>query len=398
MNDMKRAWVEIDIDAVEHNVKEIKGLLKGSTRLMGVVKADAYGHGVIETAEVILESGADELAVAYIDEAIQIRKGGINVPVLILGSSSCDVTPELVEYNIMPSVYDRTFAEALSREAVSQNKTAKIHIKVDTGMSRIGFLYDSSEENRQKAFDEIMYISKLPNIFVEGIFTHFASSDEKDRTYTYMQFERFKSLTDRLEKGGLKIPTRHVCNSAAIMQFPEMHLDMVRAGVIMYGLYPSDEVDKNAAGLIPAMSLKTRVIHVKEVCEGTSVSYGRTFKTQKKTKLATIAIGYADGYSRLLSGKAEILVSGQRARQVGRICMDQCMIDASDVNNINVGDVVTLFGSDSGAVLPVEEIAGKIGTVNYEIVCVVGKRIPRIYIKNGKIVKALNYLLGEYDL
>ena len=398
MNDMQRSWAEVNLDAIEHNVKEIKSKLSPNTRLMGVVKADAYGHGFAETAETILESGADELAVAFIDEAIQLRKSGFDVPVLILGNASSDMASDLIEYEIMPCVFCRSFAKDLSDEAVRQGKTAKVHIKVDTGMSRIGFLYDDCEENRKSAVEDILWVSKLPNIKIEGIFTHFATSDESDTSYTHMQFSRFCSLTDELEKNGLHIPTKHVCNSAAIMQFPEMHLDMVRAGVIMYGMYPSDEVDKNRLDLIPAMQFKTRVIHIKEVGEGTCVSYGRKYKTSAPTKIATIAVGYADGYSRLLSGKTEVIVDGKKVKQIGNICMDQCMIDVTGVNNINVGDEVTLFGKDGSVELPIESIAEKMGTINYEISCIVGKRIPRIYIRAGKIVKSLNYLLRDYEL
>lgn len=396
---MQRAWAEVNLDAIEHNVREIKKLLKPETRLMGVVKADAYGHGFAETAETILESGADELAVACIDEAIQLRESGFTVPVLILGNASSNIAADLIKYDIMPCVFCREFAADLSKEAVRQGKDAKIHIKVDTGMSRIGFLFDDCETDKAQAVDDILWISKLPNIKIEGIFTHFAAADESDPSYTYMQFNRFCELTGRLEKLGVHIPTKHVCNSAAIMQFPEMHLDMVRAGVIMYGMYPSDEVDRSKLlSLMPAMQFKTRVIHVKEVGKDTCVSYGRTYKTAAPAKIATIAVGYADGYSRLLSGKAEVIVDGKKVKQIGRICMDQCMIDVTGVNNINVGDEVTLFGSDGGTELPIESIAGNMGTINYEISCIVGKRIPRIYIRSGKVVKSLNYLLHDYDL
>ena len=398
INNMQRSWAEVNLDAIEHNVKQIKGLLKKDVKLMGVVKADAYGHGFEETASTILKSGADELAVACADEAIQLRKNGFGVPILILGNTSSDMASDLIKYDIMPCVYNTDFAEYLSKEAALQGKTAKIHIKIDTGMGRIGFLYDDSPANRAAAINDILRISMLPNIKIEGMFTHFATSDEADDTYTHMQFERFKNLAAKLEEVGISIPSKHVCNSAAIMRFPEMQLDMVRAGVIMYGMYPSEDVDKSVLDLIPAMSFKTRVIHVKEVDEGSCISYGRTFRAPKRMKIATLAVGYADGYSRLLSGKVDVLVDGQRAKQIGRICMDQCMIDVTNVNNINVGDEVTLFGNAGKDNLPIEYIAEKFGTINYEISCIIGKRIPRIYIKSGRVVKSVNYLLHDYDL
>ncbi len=395
MDNTQRAWAEINLDSIAHNVREIKKLLKPDVRLMGVVKADAYGHGVRETAKTILKNGADCLAVAFIDEAVQLRQSGIDVPILILGNSAKESIDDLLEYDITPAVFTEDFAIALSKRAAELDKMAKIHIKVDTGMHRIGFLYSSGNEEKEETINRIMRISQLANIEIEGIFSHFSTSDEENTEYTYAQFKNFTELTERLFAAGLKIPIRHIANSAALVRFPELQLDMVRAGVIMYGMYPSKDADYSGLDLKPAMKFKTRVINVKNVDEGAGISYGRSYTADFKQKIATIAVGYADGYSRVLSGKAWAIVDGVKVRQLGRICMDQCMIDASIVNNINIGDEVTLFGESEGVNIPIEAVADIMGTINYEIACIVGKRIPRIYIKDGKPAKSVNYLLPE---
>ncbi len=395
MNNTQRAWAEIDLDSIAQNVREIKKLLKPGVRFMGVVKADAYGHGVRETAKTILENGADCLAVAFIDEAVQLRKAGITAPILILGNSSEASVDELLEYDITPAVFTEEFAKVLSKRANELGKTAKIHIKVDTGMHRIGFLYGLKENEKTATVEKIIEISKLPNLEIEGIFTHLSTSDEESTEYTYEQFNRFAELTQRLSDKGLTVSIRHIANSAALVRFPELQLDMVRAGVIMYGMYPSRDVDYGELNLKPAMKFKTRVINIKEVDSGAGISYGRSYTTDCPKKIATIAVGYADGYSRILSGKAVTIVNGVKVKQLGRICMDQCMIDASIVNNINIGDEVTLFGESCGCNIPIEDVADKMGTINYEIACIVGKRIPRIYIKDGKPAMSVNYLLPE---
>ncbi len=391
MNNTQRAWAEIDLDNIAHNVREIKKHLKPGVRLMGVVKADAYGHGVKETAKTILKNGADCLAVAFIDEAVQLRNCGIEVPIMILGNSAEESIDDLLEYDITPAVFTEEFAKKLSKRATEQGKTAKIHIKVDTGMHRIGFLYGGSE--KENTVKKIMEISKLQGIEIEGIFSHLSTSDEEDTAYTYEQFGRFMELTERLSAEGLDIPIRHIANSAALARFPELQLDMVRAGVIMYGMYPSKGADYHGIALKPAMKFKTRIINVKEVEAGSAISYGRRYVTKEPQKIATIAVGYADGYSRVLSDKTMAIVDGVKVKQLGRICMDQCMIDVSSVNNINIGDEVTLFGESGNVNIPIEDVAELMGTINYEIACIVGRRIPRIYIRNGKPTKSVNYLL-----
>lgn len=391
----KRAWAEISLDAIEHNIQAIRRHVGEQTRILGVVKADAYGHGYLEVAKTLLDSGADFLAVACLDEAVQLRLCGIAAPILILGHTANEYSSELVGRDIIPTCFNVELAQCVSRSAVKQNKTAKIHIKLDTGMSRVGFRYTEDEAINQQTIETILEIAELPNIEVEGIFTHFAVADDDDDDYTMLQFRRFKEACCRLQERGLAIPIRHCCNSAALMRFPEMHMDMVRPGIIQYGLTPSDFVDKGILDLWPAMQLKARIVHLKEVEKGVTVSYGRKYKTPATTKIATIPIGYADGFSRLLSGQAEVIVKDQLCKIIGNICMDQCMIDVTDVNNISVGDDVILFGKGEHVEIPVESLAEKMGTINYEILCVIGKRIPRVYFKNGRVEEVHNYLLDH---
>lgn len=383
----KRTWAEVDLDAIAHNIREIRKITNPNAKIMAVVKADAYGHGFHEVTKTLLENGADRLAVAVLQEGKQLRSRGVTVPILILGASDEENVEDLINFGITPSVFTYEFAKALSYEAERQERVTKIHIKIDTGMSRIGFLAgDSCEET----VEEILRISKLPYIEIEGIFSHFATSDEYDKTYTLLQFKRFMDVCNALEERGLHIPIKHICNSAGIMMYPEMHLDMVRPGVILYGMYPSDEVDKSRLDLIPAMTLKSTVTHIKEVGEGVGVSYGKEYITDKKTKIATVPIGYADGYLRKLANKGKMIVDGVKVPIIGRICMDQCMIDVTNVHNIDKGDEVIIFGREG---VTVDDLAQWLETINYEVSCVIGKRIPRIYTKNGKAVKILNYLM-----
>lgn len=383
----KRSWAEVDLDAIAHNIKEIRKITDPKSKIMAVVKADAYGHGFLEVTKTLLENGADRLAVAVLQEGKQLRSRGVTVPILILGASAEETAEELINFDITPSVFTYEFAKALSYEAERKEKVTKIHIKIDTGMSRIGFL--AGEDNRE-IVDEILKISRLPYIEIEGIFSHFATSDEYDRSYTLMQYEQFMSVCGALEQKGLHIPIKHICNSAGIMMYPDMHLDMVRPGIILYGMYPSDEVDQSRLNLRPAMTLKSTVTHVKEVEAGRGVSYGREYITDKKIKIATVPIGYADGYLRKIARGGKMIVNGVKVPIIGRICMDQCMIDVTNVHNIDKGDEVIIF-SDEG--VTIDDLAMWLETINYEVSCVIGKRIPRIYTKNGKAVKVLNYLM-----
>lgn len=392
----KRAWAEIDLDALVDNFNAIRAHVGGKTKIMAVVKADGYGHGYLEVAKTLIDSGADALAVAFMDEAIQIRKCGITTPVLILGYTHPGYAEELIEKDIMPNCYTYEMAEAMSKAGQKLNKTGKIHIKIDTGMSRVGYRYCDDEAVNRSTVEEIKRISRLPNLEIDGLFTHFAVADDDDDEFTLLQYRRFKELCDRVEAEGVKVNLRHCCNSAGLMRFPEFHMDMVRPGIILYGLMPSPFVDKNILKLRPAMALKAKITNIKTVEEGVTVSYGRKYRTAAPAKIATVSIGYADGYSRLLSGKAEMLAGGKKCPQIGTICMDQCMIDVTYVNNINIGDEAVLFGGDkSGNEIPIEEIAGIMGTINYEILCVIGKRVPRVYLRGGRVSDVHNYLLDS---
>lgn len=395
MEERKRAWAEIDLGAIENNIRWIRKFVRPETKIMGIVKADAYGHGYAKVAGILLKNGADWLGVACIDEAIQLRRSGFSCPILILGYTDAKYATQLVEEDITPACYDYELASAMSRVAVKQGKRAKIHIKVDTGMSRVGLRYNEDETLNQETVNIILKMAVLPNLDIDGIFTHFAVADEKSDGYTQLQFDRFQNLCSRLKENGLNIQNKHCCNSAAMMQFPKMHLDMVRPGIVLYGAKPAASVDCGSLHLKPAMQLKARVVNVKEIEAGESVGYGRRFQAAKKTKLVTVSIGYADGFSRILSGKAKAIVRGTLCDVVGNICMDLCMIDATAVNTIHIGDEVILFGKSDAVELPVESLAEKMGTINYEILCLVGKRVPRIYLKDGKIQGSHN---GLFDL
>ena len=382
-----RSWAEINLDILAENMREIRRVTKRSAKIMAVVKADAYGHGAIEVARVLLENGADKLAVSMLDEAIELRDNGITAPILILGHTDPRRISQLIENDIEQAVYSLEYAQAISKKAVILERMARIHIKYDTGMNRLGFLAGES------SVEAILAISELPGIEIEGMFSHFAMSDTDDDEYTMKQFESFTKMAEELEKRGLEIPTKHICNSAGILRFPQMHMDMVRAGLITYGMMPkgcpSPYTDFEVR---PAMTLKSSVVHVKEIPVGETISYGRHFKTERPSTIATIAIGYADGYLRRLSNRAEVLINGHRAPVVGNICMDMCMVDVTDLpEKPRVGDEVVLFGKQKSrcgeAEIPVDEISDMLDTINYEVTCLVGKRIPRVYIRNNKIVQ-----------
>lgn len=385
---LNRSWAEIDLDAIAHNVREIRRVIGRRPEIMGVVKADAYGHGVMEVARTLIHNGVTWLAVSMLDEAIQLRKQGIGVPILVLSYTDPIRAEEIIVHDVTQTVFSHDLARALSDAAVKLGRNVKIHVKIDTGMTRVGFMPGYS------AVKNVVEISSLPGVIIEGLFTHFASADEKDKSYTRMQFERFMSICSELGRIGVHIPVKHACNSAGIIEFPEMHMDVVRAGIILYGLYPSEEVDRERIRLKPAMTLKSNVILVKDVEKDTCISYGRIFTTSRESRIATIPIGYADGYTRLLSNKGKVLVNGELAPVVGRVCMDQCMIDVTDLKQeVRVGDEVVLFGRQGEREIPVEQVAADIGTISYEVVCIIGKRIPRVYLQDGKIYKVLNYLI-----
>ncbi len=383
-----RTWAEVNLDAIAYNIKEIKKTLKDKTRLMAVVKADAYGHGYLEVSKTMIESGADALGVAFIDEAEQLRRHGMTAPILILGYTPCADLYRAADAKVAVTISSFKQAKILSDYCVHKQKSATVHIKIDTGMNRIGIVWDEGD-----AAEVIQKICALKGIVAEGLFSHFACADEGDESYSVLQCERFLSLAERVRQKGISIPIRHICNSAGTLKFPHMHMEMVRVGIITYGSYPSVEFDTSQICLMPAMSLKTGIIRVQEVARGSRISYGGIFEAAKNMKIATIPIGYADGFSRILSGKVKVLAGGRLVSVVGRICMDQCMIDVSDVNNIEVEDIVTIIGeAGEGCRITTEDIADAMGTISYEVMCLIGKRVPRVYYRNGEIVDVLNYL------
>lgn len=384
-----RAWVEVSLNALENNAVNIKKLLSDKTKMMAVVKADAYGHGAVETAKLFLENGADFLGVACADELIQLRNSGVDAPVLILGYVSSQDMDKVIGYNPRITVGNFSTAKAVSNSSMKHGVCTKIHIKVDTGMNRLGFQCKNSEDILKMA-EAILDMSGVPNIEIEGLFSHFSCADEADDSYTRMQFERFSELIGVLEKMGLHIPLKHICSSAAVLKFPEMHLDMVRPGIILFGILPSSEL-KDKISLIPAMELKTIISNIKPISDGEKVSYGGKYVASGPRKIATVAIGYADGYSRLLSNKAHVSVNGEIFPVAGNICMDQCMIDITNGNNISIEDEVVLFGRERA--VSINEIAEIIGTISYEVLTVIGKRVPRIYKRDDCIKRICNYLV-----
>ena len=388
MNNQSRAWAEIDLDAIAHNVREIRRVTNNHAEIMGVVKADAYGHGVHEVANTLLENGVTRLAVSMVDEAIELRQDGIKAPILVLGYTDPSRADDIIEYNITQTIFTHDLARALSDAAVAKNTKIKVHVKIDTGMGRVGFLPGYS------AVKDVTEISKLPGLVIEGLFTHFAVADEDGDSdaYTKHQFELFNNIVTELSRVGIHIPIKHVANSAAIIRFPEMHLDMVRAGIILYGLHPSDVTDTGVIDLKPAMSLKAKITNVKDVEKGCSVSYGRTYTTDRESKIATLSIGYADGYLRSFGNRAKVSVGGETFPVRGRVCMDQCMIDVTDAAaSVRVGDEAELFGKN----ISVNELANIADTINYELICLIGKRVPRVYLKNGEICSTLNFIVKD---
>jgi len=381
-------WIEVNLDAIAQNVRNIKKLIGEKTELMAVVKGNAYGHDVLEVVPVVLNNGATRLAVARLEEGIFLRKAGITVPILVLGLTLKQQAELLVSYSITPTVSEYEMIEELSKFAVKEERTAKVHLKVDTGMGRIGILPDH-------ILDLVKKIKALKNIEIEGIFTHFSVADEKDKAYTEMQFKKFMDVLTVLENEGIRIPVKHVGNSAALLDLPHMCLDLVRPGISIYGLYPSREVQKTIK-LIPAHTFKTRIAFLKELSAGQSISYGRTYTTNKeRTVVASLPVGYADGYNRLLSNQGEVLIRGKRFPVIGRVCMDQTLIDVTNLPQAETGEEVVLWGKQEQEEIMVEEIAEKVGTINYEIVHMPDKkRVPKLFIKNGRPWK-IKTMLGE---
>ena len=378
---------EIDLKAIAHNVSELRRITQPNARLMAVVKADGYGHGAVEVARCALQNGAERLGVARIDEGIALRTAGIQAPILIFGYTLPELAAELLEYDLTQTVYTAASARALSRTAVAIEEKIKVHLKVDTGMGRLGLLTQnfrsrhSDEMINTAAADETLSIAGLQGLELEGVFTHFATADSADKRYAEKQLDLFLNYLDRMRAAGLNPAVRHAANSAALIDMPQSHLDMVRPGIAIYGLYPSDEVDKKRVPLRPAMAMRTRIIHLKKVPAGFHISYGITYKTQKPTTIATVPVGYADGLNRLLSSRGQMLVRGKRVPIVGRICMDLTMLDVGNIENVQVGDEAVIFGQQDNETITVDEMASALNTINYEIVSTITARVPRVYLR-----------------
>ena len=375
---VNRVRADIDLDAVLYNMESMHKKLKPGTKIAAVVKADGYGHGAVEISRVL--ENLPYLwgyAVATSNEAMQLVEAGRKKPIIILGLSFPEQFEEIVENDLRPAVCTYETAQALSDIAAEKNKVCRIHIKVDSGMSRIGF------QVTPESADTVARISKLPNIMIEGIFTHFARADEASKAPAYEQFKQFEKMIAMVEEKGVQIPLKHCSNSAGIVEIPECNMDMVRAGITLYGLWPSEEVDKTKISLKPVMSLRSRVAYVKELLPGRQISYGGTFTVKKKMTVATVPVGYGDGYARGLSNKGWVLIKGQKAPICGRVCMDQCMVDVTDIPGVKTGDTVTLLGKDADEEITMEQLGELSGRFNYEFACLITPRVPRIYHKNN---------------
>ncbi len=371
---MNLTWVEVNLDAISHNINQIKGLVeKKGSKLLAVVKDNAYGHGAIEIANLAHKIPVHKLGVATVAEAIELRQAGISLPILVLGTTLPGDAEEIVKNDITQTVCDLNICKKLAEIARKLHKRAKVHVKVDTGMGRIGIRYES-------AFDYIKTIKQIPELDIEGIFTHFAVADTEEN-YTNLQIKRFCSIISMIEKNDIYIPIKHAANSSAILNFPESYFDMVRPGIAIYGIYPCQN-SKIKLYLKPALSLKTRVVYLKEVPQGESLSYGRTYVTQRTTKVATIAIGYGHGFNRKLSNNGEVIIRGKKAPIIGTICMDQSLCDVTHIKDVSVGDEVVVIGRQGEEEIKSDDLADRIGTISYEILCNINERIPRLYLYN----------------
>ena len=393
---LRRTWAEIDLDALARDFQAVREAANPQAKVCCVVKADAYGHGAVRIAREFEELGADWFAVSNLEEALQLRLGGIQKPILVLGYTPPEEAAALSNHHISQCVYSLDYARDLSRTAEEAGVTVNIHVKIDTGMSRLGFYYQDISRD-EATVQEVKAACQLPGLHPEGIFTHFAVSDEGKAgdAFTMQQFGCFKEMIESLLREDIDFEVRHCANSAAVFDYPLSHLDMVRAGIVIYGLYPSEEL-RHKPDLTPVLSLRSVVSHVKTVKPGATISYGRKFTAQKEMKVATVPVGYADGYPRILSAKgAQVLIGGRRCPILGRVCMDQLMADVSALPDVKVGDTVTLIGRDGEEAITADELANLEGSINYEVVCGLSKRVPRVYLKGGKVESIYNALLGE---
>ena len=388
MKYLRRTWAEIDVDALIHNFNTIKNFV--NCDIAAVVKADAYGHGASVVAPILSKAGADMFAVSNIEEALELRRAKIKKPILILGYTPVEYAPVLAKKGIIQTVHSLSYAKELSNAATSKKCVVSCHIKVDTGMTRLGF---NCRDDELVDKNDLIECTSLKGLSFNGIFTHFATADrdnDPNSEHTNAQFCRFISICDFLLENGINFKYKHCCNSAGLMLHSDKHLQLTRPGIILYGLTPSANLQPPLS-LLPVMSFKTTIAFVKKIKAGDNISYGKNFTATKDMTVATIPVGYADGYPRALSNKAHVLVNGQRARILGNICMDQMIIDVTDIENVAEGDEVTLFGKD----LPVEELATICNTINYELICGVSRRVPRVYIKNGKEIKVVDYIMDK---
>ena len=379
-----RVYAGVNLSAVLHNLEEMHKNIDRNTKIVAVIKTDGYGHGAVPIAKV-LNPFVDAYGISIVEEGIELREEGITKPILILGYAPEKMYDEMIVYDMMPAICDYEMAKKISQRCVLLGKTLKVHIKIDTGMSRIGFSLG------EESVEQIVAISKLSNIQIDGIFSHFAKADEIDKTFVKEQLAKFLKMVEDLEEKGVIIPIKHISNSAGIIDIPEANLDMVRSGILTYGLYPSDEVKKERLPLKPAMSLYAYVTMVKELEAGTPVGYGGSYVTTRKTKVATIPAGYGDGYPRALSNQGKVIIHGQFAPIIGRVCMDQFMVDVTEIDNVKTGDKAILIGKIGDKEITLEEIGAMSASFNYEAACDVGKRVPRVYIYQGKKVGTCDY-------
>lgn len=379
-------WAEINLDNLAHNMRETRRIVKKDTKITAVIKADGYGHGAVCIGQTLLDNGANRFAVATLSEAIQLRASFSDIEIMVLGYTPESLARDIINNNIIQTVYNLEQAKEFSKIALELNKKLTVHIKIDSGMNRLGM------QNNDNTIFEILEMSKLNGLFIEGIFTHFAMADELDKTYTIQQVEKFNKIVDTLKEKGLDIPIKHVSNSAAIIDLPQYNMDMVRAGIMLYGLYPSKDVNHNDVKLKEVMCLKAKVSQVKEIEAGCGVSYGLKHKCEKESKVATLPIGYADGFTRMLSGKANVMLANKKVPIIGNICMDQCLIDVTNLD-VSIGDEVVLFGGNNTNGISIDSVSELLNTINYEIVCMVDKRVPRVYIQNDKKITSKDYVL-----
>ena len=392
MKVLKRTWADISLDNLEHNYRTLREHVGKGPRFLGVVKADSYGHGAVQVSRTLEELGAEYLAVSNLEEAIQLRRGGVGLPVLILGYTPPEYAPDEAEMSITQEVHGLQYAKDLNKALEGTGRKLTVHLKIDTGMTRLGFFADQPEQT----LAALVEVAQLPNLYIEGVFMHFCVADsraEEDVSFTRLQYKRFMDMLSAMEGAGIKPEIRHCCNSGAAILYPEFALDMVRPGIITYGNAPSEELE-GAISLRPMMSLHSMIAQVRTVPAGTDISYGRLYRTARDTRVAVLPIGYADGLSRLLTGKASFYLRGKLVPVIGRICMDMCMLDVSEVPDAKPGDIVTIFGyDDDGTLVPCERLAAAQGTINYELLCQISKRIPRICHRGAETSQILQYIV-----